>query len=187
MLRDTSSPETYFQAAFRVQSPWTITNRDGLHPNQTEILKQECYVFDFSPNRALRKLSEYSSQLNVDADKTPEQKVDDLIHFLPVICYQDGAMKILNAGEVLDMATSNTSATLLARRWESATLVNVTNGVLEKLLNNEQAMQALMNIEGFRSLNEDIQTIITKTDHIKKTKKVASDSDDGLSKKEKKE
>lgn len=142
MLRDTSSPETYFQAAFRVQSPWTITNRDGLHPNQTEILKQECYVFDFSPNRALRKLAEYSSQLNVDADKTPEQKVDDLIHFLPVICYQDGAMKALNAGEVLDMATSNTSATLLARRWESATLVNVTNGVLEKLLNNEQAMQA---------------------------------------------
>lgn len=187
MLRDTSSPETYFQAAFRVQSPWTITNRDGLHPNQTEILKQECYVFDFSPNRALRKLAEYSSQLNVDADKTPEQKVDDLIHFLPVICYQDGAMKALNAGEVLDMATSNTSATLLARRWESATLVNVTNGVLEKLLNNEQAMQALMNIEGFRSLNEDIQTIITKTDHIKKTKKVASESEDGLSKKEKKE
>lgn len=187
MLRDTSSPETYFQAAFRVQSPWTITNRDGLHPNQMEILKQECYVFDFSPNRALRKLAEYSSQLNVDADKTPEQKVDDLIHFLPVICYQDGAMKALNAGEVLDMATSNTSATLLARRWESATLVNVTNGVLEKLLNNEQAMQALMNIEGFRSLNEDIQTIITKTDHIKKTKKVASESEDGLSKKEKKE
>ena len=44
-----------------------------------------------------------------------------------------------------------------------------------------------MNIEGFRSLNEDIQTIITKTDHIKKTKKVASESEDGLSKKEKKE
>jgi len=150
-----------------------------------EILKKECYVFDFSPNRALRKLAEYSSQLTVDANKTPEQKVDDLIHFLPVICYQDGAMKALNAAEVLDMATSNTSATLLARRWESATLVNVTNGVLEKLLNNEQAMQALMSIEGFRSLNEDIQTIITKTDHIKKTKKEKADSPDGLSKKEK--
>lgn len=187
MLRDTSSPETYFQAAFRVQSPWTIANPDGLHPNRVEILKKECYVFDFSPNRALRKLAEYSSQLTVDANKTPEQKVDDLIHFLPVICYQDGAMKALNAAEVLDMATSNTSATLLARRWESATLVNVTNGVLEKLLNNEQAMNALMNIEGFRSLNEDIQTIITKTDHIKKTKKDKADSPDGLSKKEKKE
>ena len=187
MLRDTSSPETYFQAAFRVQSPWTIANRDGLHPNQVEILKQECYVFDFSPNRALRKLAEYSSQLNVDEHKTPEEKVDDLLHFLPVLCYQDGSMKMLNAGEVLDMATSNTSATLLARRWESATLVNVTNGILEKLLNNEQAMNALMSIEGFRSLNEDIQTIINKTDHIKKTKKEVAESGEELSKKEKKE
>ena len=44
-----------------------------------------------------------------------------------------------------------------------------------------------MSIEGFRSLNEDIQTIITKTDHIKKTKNEKSDSADGLSKKEKKE
>lgn len=185
MLRDTSSPETYFQSAFRVQSPWTITNPDGVSPNRTEILKKECYVFDFSPNRALRKLAQYSSQLNVDELKSPEEKVDDLLRFLPVLCYQDGAMKQLNAGEVLDMATSNTSATLLARRWESATLVNVTNGVLEKLLNNEQAMAALMSIEGFRSLNEDIQTIINKTDKIKKTKREMVNEE--MTKKEKKE
>ena len=38
MLRNTSSPETYFQAAFRIQSPWTIENSDGLHPNDEEIL-----------------------------------------------------------------------------------------------------------------------------------------------------
>ena len=29
MLRNSSSPETYFQAAFRVQSPWTVRNPDG--------------------------------------------------------------------------------------------------------------------------------------------------------------
>ncbi len=29
MLRNSSTPETYFQAAFRVQSPWTIRNPDG--------------------------------------------------------------------------------------------------------------------------------------------------------------
>lgn len=29
MLRSLSSPETYFQAAFRVQSPWEVTNDDG--------------------------------------------------------------------------------------------------------------------------------------------------------------
>ena len=54
MLRNSSSPETYFQAAFRVQSPWTLQNPDGLSPNRTVILKEECYVFDFAPDRALR-------------------------------------------------------------------------------------------------------------------------------------
>ena len=41
MLRQLKSPETYFQAAFRVQSPWTIENPDGEHPNQVEILKKD--------------------------------------------------------------------------------------------------------------------------------------------------
>ena len=59
MLRNSSSPETYFQAAFRVQSPWTLKNPDGLSPNEELILKQECYVFDFAPDRALRQIADY--------------------------------------------------------------------------------------------------------------------------------
>lgn len=50
MLRNLKSPETYFQAAFRVQSPWEINNDDGTK----EIMKQECYVFDFALDRALK-------------------------------------------------------------------------------------------------------------------------------------
>ena len=183
MLRDTSSPETYFQSAFRVQSPWTITNSDGLHPNQVEILKKVCYVFDFAPNRALRKVSEYSCQLNVE-EGNPEKCVDDFIKFLPVLCYENGVMKQLSASDVLDMAMNNTSATLLARRWESALLVNVDNFTLQRLMNNKEAMDALMKIEGFRSLNQDIETIINKTDAIKKKRK---EHEDGLSTKEKKQ
>ena len=53
MLRNSSSPETYFQAAFRVQTPWVIRNPDSTSPNQEEVIKHECYVFDFAPNRAL--------------------------------------------------------------------------------------------------------------------------------------
>jgi hypothetical protein len=52
MLRNTQSPETYFQAAFRVQTPWVIKNPDGQNPNHEEIMKRECYVFDFAPDRA---------------------------------------------------------------------------------------------------------------------------------------
>ncbi len=39
MLRNLKSPETYFQAAFRVQSPWSIKNPNGDNPNEEEILK----------------------------------------------------------------------------------------------------------------------------------------------------
>ena len=39
MLRSCSTPETYFQAAFRVQSPWTIKNPDNKSPNKEEVVK----------------------------------------------------------------------------------------------------------------------------------------------------
>jgi hypothetical protein len=184
MLRNSSSPETYFQAAFRVQTPWTIKNPDHTSPNQEEIIKQECYVFDFAPDRALRQIADYSCRLNVD-ESNPEKKVEEFIHFLPVLAYDGSSMKQVDAAGILDMAMSGTTATLLARRWESALLVNVDNNTLERLMKNEEAMQALMNIEGFRNLNQDIETIINKSDAVKKTKKEANEKD--LTKEEKKE
>ena len=184
MLRNSSSPETYFQAAFRVQSPWTIYNSDNKSPNREEIIKQECYVFDFAPDRALRQIADYSCRLNVN-ESNPEKKVEEFIHFLPVLAYDGSSMKQIEAAGILDMAMSGTTATLLARRWESALLVNVDNNTLQRLKNNEKAMQALMSIEGFRNLNQDIETIINKSESVKKTKKEANERD--LTKKEKKE
>tara|TARA_A100001015_G_scaffold317573_1_gene434938 strand:- start:4209 stop:5939 length:1731 start_codon:yes stop_codon:yes gene_type:complete len=184
MLRNSSSPETYFQAAFRVQTPWEIYNPDGLSPNKKDIIKQECYVFDFAPNRALRQIADYSCRLNV-TDSNPEKKVAEFIKFLPVLAYDGSSMKQIDAAGILDMAISGTSATLLARRWESALLVNVDNMTLARLMKNEKAMQALMKIEGFRSLNSDIETIINKSESIKKAKEKANNED--LTQKEKKQ
>jgi hypothetical protein len=180
MLRSTSSPETYFQAAFRVQTPWTIPNENGT----TTILKEECYIFDFALNRALRQIAEYSDRLSIGQSR-PEKKIEEFIHFLPVLAYDGSSMKQIDAAGVLDIAMSGTTATLLARRWESALLVNVDNGTLARLMANEEAMQALMNIEGFRSLNQDIETIINKTEKVKKLKAEANERD--LTPKEKKE
>lgn len=171
MLRNLKSPETYFQAAFRVQSPWTIKNPDGQHPNQVEILKKECYIFDFAPTRALRQIADYSCSLNPEEGKSPEASVGEFIHFLPVLAYDGSSMKQVNATDVLDIASAGTSATLLAKRWESALLVNVDNLTLKNLMNNQQAMDALMSIEGFRSLNSDLETIINKSEHVKDLKK----------------
>ncbi len=182
MLRNSSSPETYFQAAFRVQTPWTIKNPDSLSPNKELVIKEECYVFDFAPNRALRQLADYSCRLNIDED-SPEQKVAEFINFLPVLAYDGSTMHEVSAAGILEMAMSGTTATLLARRWESALLVNVDNATLQRLMNNEEAMKALMNIEGFRNLNQDIETIINKSDSVKNLKQKANEKE--LSPKEK--
>jgi hypothetical protein len=184
MLRNSSSPETYFQAAFRVQTPWIIKNPDSKSPNKVEILKEECYVFDFAPNRALKQIAEYACRLNVN-ESNPEKNVEDFINFLPVLAYDGSSMKQIDAAGILDIAMSGTTATLLARRWESALLVNVDNSTLSRLMSNQEAMNALMNIEGFRNLNQDIETIINKSESVQKTKKEANDRE--LSKKEKKE
>lgn len=184
MLRNSSSPETYFQAAFRVQSPWAIKNPDGESPNKTEIIKKECYVFDFAPNRALSQVADYACRLNVN-ESNPEKNVAEFIHFLPVLAYDGSSMKQVDAAGVLDIAMSGTTATLLARRWESALLVNVDNGTLERIKNNPDALAALMSIEGFRSLNQDIETIINKSEAVKKAKKEKNDEE--MTKKEKKE
>jgi hypothetical protein len=182
MLRNSSSPETYFQAAFRVQSPWSIKNPDNKSPNKKEIIKKECYVFDFAPNRALSQVADYSCRLNVNEDN-PEKNVAEFIHFLPILAYDGSSMRQVDAAGVLDIAMSGTTATLLARRWESALLVNVDNSTLSRLMNNKEALDALMSIEGFRTLNRDIETIINKSDSVKKVKKDANDKK--LSKKEK--
>lgn len=174
MLRKLSTPETYFQAAFRVQSPWTVANPDEQHPNREQIIKEECYIFDFAPNRALRQIAEYSGRLNLNEDN-PEAKVAEFINFLPVLAYDGSYMRQVDAADILDIASSGTTATLLARRWESALLVNVDNDTLRRLMGNQAAMDALMGIEGFRSLNKDIETIINKSEAVKKARKAAND------------
>ncbi|HEU4833149.1 MAG TPA: GIY-YIG nuclease family protein [Pyrinomonadaceae bacterium] len=174
MLRNSSSPETYFQAAFRVQSPWTVKNPDGKSPNEEQIIKEECYVFDFAPDRALRQIQEYSCRLNLD-ESSSEKKVAEFIRFLPVLAYDGSSMKQIDAAGVLDMAMSGTTATLLARRWESALLVNVDNETLQRLMSNNRAMEALMSIEGFRNINQDIETIINKSEAVKKARREAND------------
>jgi len=185
MLRNLKSPETYFQAAFRVQSPWSIRNPNGDNPNEEEILKPACFVFDFAPTRALRQLSEYGIGLAPN-EPNPENAVKDLVSFLPVLAYDGANMTQIDAGGILDIAMAGTSATLLARKWESALLVNVDNDTLRRILDNPEAMAAVERIEGWRALGDNIiETIINKSEKIKDIKKKAKDRD--LTQKEKKE
>ena len=177
MLRNLKSPETYFQAAFRVQSPWSIKNPNGDNPNEEEIVKPVCFVFDFAPTRALRQLSEYGIGLSPN-EPNPENAVKELVSFLPVLAYDGANMTQIDAGGILDIAMAGTSATLLARKWESAMLVNVDNDTLRRILDNPEAMAAVERIEGWRALGDNIiETIINKSEKVKDLKNKAKEKD----------
>jgi hypothetical protein len=184
MLRNLKSPESYFQAAFRVQSPWSIKNPNGDNPTEEEILKPVCFVFDFAPTRALSQLSEYGIKLSPN-ETNPENAVKDLVSFLPVLAYNGAIMIQIDVGGILDIAIAGTSATLLARKWESASLVNVDNDTLRRVLDSPDAMAAVERIEGWRALGDHIiETIINKSEKVKELKNKAKDKE--LSEQEKK-
>jgi hypothetical protein len=185
MLRNLNSSETYFQAAFRVQSSWSIKNPNGDNPNEEEILKPVCFVFDFAPTRALRQLSEYGIGLSPN-EPNPEDAVNELVSFLPVLAYDGANMTQIDAGGILDIAMAGTSATLLARKWESALLVNVDNDTLRRIMDNPEAIAAVERIEGWRSLGDNIiETIINKSEKVKELKQKGKEGD--LTERDKKE
>src|SRR6476660_6854572 len=96
-------------------------------------------------------------------------------------------MTQIDAGGILDIAMAGTSATLLARKWESALLVNVDNDTLRRVLDNPEAMAAVERIEGWRALGDNIiETIINKSDKVKELKKKAAEGKE-LTKKEQKQ
>ena len=119
-------------------------------------------------------------------EQNPENAVRDLVAFLPVLAYDGANMTQIDAGGILDIAMAGTSATLLARKWESALLVNVDNNTLGRILNNPEAMAAVERIEGWRSLGDKvIETIINKSEKVKDLKNKAKEGK--LSEKERKE
>ena len=179
ILRNTSSPETYFQTAFRVQSPWTISNENS--PNEHEILKEECYVFDFAPSRALKLLTDYSCSLNIE-NISNQSKVEDFIKFLPVISFDGSRMTKMDAHQILEFCAVGTTGSQLAKAFQSARSVNVDNATLSKIINDQELMDILMKIEGFKKLNSDIEKIISRSEKINDLKKQAFEKD--LTKKE---
>ncbi len=165
MLRKLQSPESYFQAAFRVQSPWEIKGDDG----KQHIVKPECYIFDFAINRALRQVADYACKLNIDGE-SPEQKVSEFIKYLPILAFDGTSMQEANAQDILDWTINGTTANLLARRWKDPSLIHLDNDTLERLLNDERFNKAIDKIESWRNLRDDIEILITKSKAIKDAK-----------------
>ena len=185
-LRNTDKPETYFQTAFRAQSPWVMKDADD--PMRKNIIKPLCYILDFAPSRALKLVTDYSEGLcSIDDKRRPEERLEEFIEFLPILCFDGISMQRLKATEILDISTYGTASTMLARKWQNANLIDTTTVVLEKVLNNPDIMSALEKIEDFRNLRSDLTKTINREKAIHDTKKKRAEEGREATKEEKKE
>lgn len=167
MLRSLKSPESYFQAAFRIQSPWSYREADG----SVVVLKDPVLVFEFDPNRALGLVAEYGLKLGTTADTTPQMAIGELINYLPIFQFSGGAMLQLDAADVLNIATTGVGASALARRWNDPLLVEVNEHTLSALLDQPELLAALEQIEDFRNLANMAEQVVTSTKKLKKAER----------------
>lgn len=167
MLRSLKSPESYFQAAFRVQSPWADRDAEG----HLTVHKDTCYVFEFDPNRALQLVAEYGIKLSDCHDSKPRDVLGELINYLPIFAFDDGRMQALDVENLLDWSTAGIGATALASRWNSPLLVDVNAVTLGAVLAEDGLLEKLAQIEDFRALANNAQNVVTSTRKLKKAKR----------------
>lgn len=167
MLRSLKSPESYFQSAFRIQSPWSYRKADGT----VDVQKDTVYVFEFDPNRALGLVAEYGMKLATTGDTTPQEAIGDLMNYLPIFQFSGGQMRQLDAADVLNIATTGVGASALAARWNSPVLVDVNEHTLGALLEQPDLLEALEQIEDFRNLANMAQQVVTSTKKLKKVER----------------
>ena len=168
ILRSLKSPESYFQAAFRVQSPWTTRNDDGTRT----INKRTCYVFDFDPNRALTLIYQYGTKLSGGSLKTPPSDViGELIGHLPIFAFDGGAMDEVDVSTVMNWGTAGAGAAMLAKRWASPRLIDLSEDVLTKLLGDEELLGRLEQVEDFRNLRQEATKIIAQSKKVRSGKR----------------
>jgi hypothetical protein len=173
MLRELKSPETYFQAAFRVQSPWSYKKVNTEEGGEDEIVvKEHCYVLDFSPNRALRLIVEYATKLRptTAAETNEEAALDEFMEFLPVLAFDGSTMSKVSAGDVIDYLTKGISSSMLARRWNSTELVVLDLKAMEAVLADEKLVESLEKIEMFRNISDDLTALISTNNELKPKK-----------------
>jgi hypothetical protein len=142
-----TSASSYMQTIFRVQTPAIINGR----------IKEECFVFDFAPDRTLRVIAE-TAKISSKAGKTTStdrQIMGEFLNFCPIISIHGSRMSTYNVEGMLEQ---------LKKMYVERV---VRNGFEDNYLyNNDQLMQ-LNEIE-LNDFNE-LKGIIGSTKAMSKT------------------
>ena len=137
--------KAYMQTIFRVQTPYT-TN-DGRR-------KENCYVFDFAPDRTLKVLADTAKvSAKATASENDRVKLGEFLNFCPVIGYNGTQMAKFNVENMLE-------------QLKRAYISRVTkNGCDDPRLYNQEMLRTLdaAALEKFKHLHEIIGA--TKANH----------------------
>ncbi len=88
-----TSAAQYMQTIFRVQTPFTNHGR----------MKEQCYAFDFAPDRTLRVLAE-TAKVSAKAGKQTEEDrriLGDFLNFCPIISIDGSQMKPYDVNKMM--------------------------------------------------------------------------------------
>ena len=88
-----TTASTYMQTIFRVQTPAVIGGKQ----------KEECFVFDFAPDRTLKVIAE-TAKISSKAGKTTNNDreiLGEFLNFCPIIGFEGSQMKAYNTEKML--------------------------------------------------------------------------------------
>lgn len=89
-----TAASSYMQTIFRVQTPATINGR----------MKEQCYVFDFAPDRTLKVIAE-TAKISSKAGKTSQsdrKAMGEFINFCPIISIDGSQMNRFDVPRMLE-------------------------------------------------------------------------------------
>lgn len=141
-----TSAANYMQTIFRVQTPFTHKGR----------MKQQCYAFDFAPDRTLRVLAE-SAKVSAKVGKATDEDrkiLGDFLNFCPIISIEGSQMKPYDVNKMMGQ--------LKKAQIEKVVQCGFEDGAL---YNDELLKLSEVDLKEF----EDLKGIIGKTKAMAKT------------------
>lgn len=89
-----TAASAYMQTIFRVQTPYSVNG----------LVKEDCYVFDFAPDRTLQVLASVPRVSRKAGKTTDEQRqaLGDFLNFCPVIGMEGSVMKPYDANKMME-------------------------------------------------------------------------------------
>ena len=117
-LSNTESPTSYLQAAFRAQTPFN---------HEKMGVKQQCYIFDFAPDRALKIMSEsvgLTSKKGKVNSAEQKEKFIHMLNFLPILGQEGNSMRTFSVDQMMTKLKKAYAEKAVRTGFEDSSLYN---------------------------------------------------------------